>query len=141
MTRRLITVLAAAAIGLTGLNAAPTAARADNDKTALVLLLGLGAAGLLLHEADRKKRKREQQAQTPQPDPVQYRAIPGECVYDITTSVGTKAVVSKNCLTEFGVSRLPAECAFDVQSSSGVRTVYGPRCLQDFGYQIGGGRY
>jgi hypothetical protein len=136
MRNRIIATITAAAIGLGGLTATPAAAWGDREQNALALILGLGVAGAILHEAEKKKRKR----QTPVSVPAQ-KIIPGECVYDIRTSAGLKSVVSRSCVAEFGLTRLPADCAFDVRSQSGVRSVYGPRCLQDFGYRIGGGQY
>jgi hypothetical protein len=137
MQSRIITVIAAAAIGLTGLTATPAAAWGEKEQNALALILGLGVAATIIHEAEKSKKRKPQ---TPVSAPAR-KVIPGECVYDINTSAGRKSVVSRSCVTEFGLTRLPADCAFDVRSASGVRTVYGPRCLQDFGYRIGGGRY
>jgi hypothetical protein len=156
MKRHLIAAVAALSVGLGGLTAAPAAA--GDDEKALLLLLGLGAAGLIYQDAQRRKRGEDPQVgrwnntwDQPGHHGDDWRkdrrhrptraVIPGECVYDIRTGQGSRDVVSRGCAAEFGLTHLPADCAFDIRGNGGTRTVYGARCLRDYGYRIEDARY
>lgn len=154
MKRQLTAIVAATAIALSGM-AAPVEAK--NNKDALKLILGAAAIGLLLNQMNKgagaqplfNPNPNPNSNPYPQPDweddyqPTSARGtIPGECLMDVTVNNRLREVVSKRCLSEFGVSsRLPADCAFDIRTSVGNRTVYGPQCLRDYGYRIEQARY
>ncbi len=65
MRNPIIATIAAAAIGLAGLTATPAAAWGEKEQNALALILGLGVAGAIIHEAEKKKKRKRAYAGRP----------------------------------------------------------------------------
>ncbi len=141
MKRQMIAFVAASALALSGMSV-PAEAK---NKDALKLIVGAAAVALLLQQMN--KAEARPVTRNPPPDdyypaPTQGRAIPSECLMDVTVNGRLREVVSSRCLREFGLAgSIPAECSFDIRTSAGKRTVYGPQCLRDYGYRIERARY
>ena len=141
---------AAIALGSLSVTATPAAARNNDDKT-LGLILGLGAAAVLLHELDKDNRKKVPTI-TELPERDRWRRdddrdnrrdsrlqVPSRCLMEVRTANGRRQVVSGNCAErEMRRADLPRACAFDLITDRGRRErVYGRNCLEDRGFRIG----
>lgn len=147
------TTAVALAIGSLGLSATPAVAR-NNDK-ALAWILGLGAAAVILNEANKNK---DRPRATPAPvvrgelSTRDYQrddwrrewrderrvTLPASCLIDVRTHTGRREVVAADCARRaLGRTELPRACKFDLITGHSRReSVYGVNCLQDNGFRI-----
>jgi len=160
MPNRLTASLAAAAIAVSSIFAAPAPARAGEDDV-IKFILGAAALGLILNEAS--KHAPVARAQTAPrhgvAKPQRYappvhaqsrhwrqdrwqgdrhrRVVPASCLFDIHGRYGPRPVVGARCVQRWNArADLPRACAFEVNRGARDRTVYGLRCLRDRGYRI-----
>jgi len=169
MKSRLIAAATAAALALGSITATPAAALDRGERTALTLLLGAAAVGLIISE-NNKKRDNRQVSRGTVYDPYYYdnngrfrrddddhdnrfrrgeddhdnrrfRTIPAQCERSVRGHDGGRNVVSARCLRDVGYRRdLPEHCAFDLRDGGRRNTVYGVRCLRQEGFRIGQNR-
>ena len=162
MTRKLIATIAAAAIALSGLTATPAAAL--DDREVIKLLLGAAAVGVLVNELN-KKNKKEIAAENAYRNNNVYRydddrydryrnddnhrssranhnrVIPSNCLFDIRTRNGNRAVVGERCVENSNFrGNLPKACKFEMRRDGRKQTVYGANCLRDRGIRIASAR-
>ena len=150
-----IATVAAAAIAITGIGAAP--ARAGNDEVgaALAALLGLAIVGAVIKEK-RDDRKARSQVHVPQPrvqpghpprhvEPrplprrVNRKLLPQRCLFNLPNDNGRYIqVFGQRCLNRHysQVAQLPQQCGRRVWTSRGAGFGYGARCLNKQGYQL-----
>ena len=149
---------AAAAFALTAI--APTPAAALDDKEALGLILGLGAAAIIVDNMKDKGRPSSQNwspyaERVDQPWDARrgydYRYqdrnrhqvrldVPGRCMITVERRGKRSQMVEGRCLEKVARRehvRLPQSCAFDIRGDRGFREeVYGKNCLEDRGIRI-----
>lgn len=153
---------AAAAFALTAI--APTPAAALDDKEALGLILGLGAAAIIvdnMKDNNRPATRNNTQNWYPYAERVDepwdarrgydYRYqdrnrhrvrldVPGRCLITVERRGKRSQMVEGRCLEKIARRehvRLPQSCAFDVRGDRGRREeVYGKNCLEDRGIRI-----
>lgn len=152
------TTALALAIGSLGLSATPAAAR-NNDK-ALAWILGLGAAAVILNEANktndrpratpapavrgdlypRDDWRRDEWGRERREDRFEGRraSVPATCLIDVRTREGRREVVAADCARRaLGRTELPRSCAFDLITGHNRReAVYGLKCLESKGIRI-----
>ena len=66
-------------------------------------------------------------------------SLPGECLFNIRTRNGERAVFGTLCLKETTsfVNRLPSDCQDRIRVRYGRRAdVYDAKCLRERGYQV-----
>lgn len=160
MKSRLIAATTAAALALGSITATPAVALDRSERTALTLLLGAAAVGLLLSNNKRKDDRRVTRGTGYDPyyydngyydnryrrgdddrDNRRFRTIPAQCERAVRSYDGRQDVVSARCLRDAGFRRdLPERCAFDLRDGGRRTTVYGSRCLRQEGFRIGQNR-
>jgi hypothetical protein len=149
--KRMITLVAAAAVALTSITATPAAALGKNEREVLGILLGLAVLGAIVNESQSNNRARSQpQTYYPQPKPHRHDPpprrdrwedritwLPASCERTVRINRENREVVSAQCLREYGfTARLPNGCAFDIRTDWGTQRVYGKQCLADNGYRV-----
>ena len=157
-----IATVAAAAIAITGIGAAPARAGDDEVGAALAALLGLAIVGAVIKEK-RDDRKARQQVHVPQPhvqpgppprhvtrhprhvEPrplprrVNRKLLPQRCLFNLPNDNGRYIqVFGQRCLNRHysHVGQLPQHCGRRVWTSRGAGFGYGARCLNKQGYQL-----
>lgn len=153
---------AAAAFALTAI--APTPAAALDDKEALGLILGLGAAAIIMDNMkDNARPSTKSNTQNWYPyaervdDPWDARRgydyryqdrnrqrvrldVPSRCMITVERRGQRSQMVEGRCLEKIARRehvRLPKSCAFDIRGDRGFREeVYGKNCLEDRGFRI-----
>jgi len=166
MKSRLIAAATAAALALGSLSATPATALDSGERTALTLLLGAAAVGLIV--SNNNKRKNDVNRSTvydpyyqgnngrfrrdddhdnrfrrgfDDHDNRRFQTVPEHCQRSVRGNDGRRDVISARCLRDAGFRRsLPAHCAFDVRDKGRRDTVYGARCLRQEGFRIGQSR-
>ncbi|PKP74170.1 MAG: hypothetical protein CVT84_09785 [Alphaproteobacteria bacterium HGW-Alphaproteobacteria-6] len=156
MKSRLIAAATAAALALGSLSATPAAALDRGERTALTLLLGAAAVGLIV--SNNNKRKNDVNRNTvydpyyqgnngrfrrgfDDHDNRRFQSVPQHCQRSVRGNDGRRDVISARCLRDAGFRRsLPAHCAFELRDKGRRDTVYGARCLRQEGFRIGQSR-
>jgi hypothetical protein len=163
--KRLVTAASALAIAVTSMAAAPAAAQDNSDRSALGLVLGLAAVGIIAHELDKdrdddreeSKRDRNYYSDNRYRDDRYYhyddrhdgrhdnrhdnrsdraRLIPRQCVVETRTGGRRTHVVSEQCFRRVQGKGLPGACQFQIRTDRGRQDVYGVNCLRDRGYRV-----
>ncbi|MGB3246940.1 MAG: hypothetical protein WBB25_20580 [Sulfitobacter sp.] len=166
MYRKFIGTIAAAAIAITALGAAPARADQDDVSRALAALLGVAVIGAIIHDNKRDDRADQRQHRQPvyspprhqqprvynpprqrhvEPRPlprkVDNRLLPGQCLSTFQTRRGTYRGFGKNCLANnyrFS-NNLPNRCLISVKTRRGHGNAYEARCMRDAGYRLARG--
>ena len=150
LQKRFIATIAAAAIAVTGISAAPARAGDDDAAAAIAALLGLAVIGAVI--ADKRKDKKERVHVTkkhpqhvqrplhprPLPPRVSRKLLPQQCLRSFQTYNGPARIFGQRCLhRNYGfVHTLPRHCHREVYTDRGWRQGYGARCLRREGYQL-----
>ncbi|KFE35095.1 hypothetical protein [Thioclava atlantica] len=154
------------ALGAVAATATPAAALGKKDRDALKVLLGIGAAALILDSVNNSNRQRAQpaprhytnetwqQRQTRLERERRERerreardrrerhdrdriSLPQQCVQQVRTRTGWSEVVSADCLDRHTRARLPDRCSFDMKTGRNrYEEVYGRNCLEDRGVRF-----
>ena len=143
---------AAAAIAITSFAATPAQAL-DRGET-MRLLLGLAAAGVVMHEAskhDKVMDRRHRQSSRNDPPTVRVapgyrgkrhknsRYLPARCETDVPTRRGERTFFGKPCLERSGFrAALPRQCARTLDFGRREVLAYGKGCLRRHGYRMRG---
>lgn len=160
--RQFIAVIAAAAIAITGLSAAPARAGDDDVAAALAVILGLAVVGTAIKKRnDDKKARAQVHTYKPHPKPraqprhvqphhghiqprplprqVNRKLLPQRCLFNLRTDNGrTIQAFGQRCLNRhYGFTQsLPQHCGRRVWTRNGAGYAYGARCLDKQGYQL-----
>ncbi len=152
--KQFIATIAAIAIAVTGLSAAPARAGDDDVGRAVAALLGLAIVGAVIADQRRDDKARvhvdrtynhghihRQPIHKPRPLPprVNRKLLPQQCLHSFRTTGGKSArIFGAGCLnqTYAHVRSLPRECVRHLNSRSGKRHGYSARCLSGHGYQL-----
>lgn len=159
MFAKLTGTLAAAAIALTSMGAAP--AQADDRDAARIAaaLLGIAIVGKIIHDnkKDRKAAKRDKWVRPdtrpdrthrprgvkPRPLPPRVdrrntRLLPQNCFQSFETYEGPRHIFGRKCLQRNYryADSLPARCQVNIRAGGKVRHGYGARCLRREGYEL-----
>ncbi|MEZ5911199.1 MAG: hypothetical protein R3D84_02355 [Paracoccaceae bacterium] len=145
VANRLTATIAAAAIALSGVTAAP--ARADSNDL-IKLVLGAAVIYGIAKEVDRrndKKKARNHARYDPKPDSAAIQRkidrAARYCAVDVRDHRGVTTYYDKQCLRRAGITRrLPAYCEYDLRLTKGTSRVYDGQCLREAGLKIGAGR-
>jgi hypothetical protein len=131
LRRSMTSTLAAAAVAVTGLTAAPAQANDDVIK----FLLGATALAIVVHGV------KSGNAQVHVPPVSTPRTLPAECRETLQVRNRNVSVYNAQCLHNAHVRNLPAQCHEVVRTNHGNRGIYRERCLQDAGWRVArGGR-
>ena len=130
LRRSMTSALAAAAVAITGMTAAPTPAKADDDL--IKFLLGATALAIVVQGV----KSGRAQAHVPQLAP---NVLPAHCAEALHIRDRTVSVYNAQCLNAAHVRNLPAQCHEVVRTNHGNRGVYRARCLTRAGFAEGGG--
>ncbi len=143
--RRLAGLSAAAAVGLAGITAGASPARADEDLTRFLA----GAAGLVaiyaILDSNRRaqpappQRGRGWQQQQHRPSAV----LPARCAVEVRTrGQGRQVFYGERCLRQAGINtrRLPNRCEVTLRARQGQRSAFSEACLVRAGYRVRGDR-
>lgn len=125
--RSLTSALAAGAVALTGLSAAPAQARSDD---LIKFLLGATAVAVIVHAA------RQGNAQVHVAPPSHPRALPDHCREILHIRHREVTVFNAQCLQQAHVRHLPDHCYEVVRTNHGNRGVYRAQCLTEAGFHI-----
>ena len=145
--KRFIAVVAAVAISVTGITAAPARAGNDDAGKALAALLGLAIVGAIIADQrnDRKDTKKTvikpvhpPLISRPLPKRVNRKLLPQDCLRSFHTDRGKARIFGQRCLQRNYqyVNSLPHDCHRSVYTDRGWRQGYGARCLNRYGYQL-----
>ena len=130
LRRSMTSTLAAAAVAFTGMTAAPTAARADDDL--IKFLLGATALAIVVQGV----KSGRAQGHVPQ---VASNVLPAHCAESLHIRDRNVPVYNAQCLNNSHVRNLPAQCHEVVRTNHGNRGVYRTRCLTRAGFKVAGG--
>jgi len=155
MIRQVINTVAAAAIALVGVSAAPAHAEQNDVAKALAAVLGIAVIGKIIHDRNKRdddvvqRRRPDDRVSRPHrhvdpvhPRPLPRRAnrklLPQNCFRSFDTHQGRVRMFGRNCLQKHYAfaDRLPRECRQRIKTHRGKRVGYGARCLRDYGYQL-----
>ena len=128
--RSLTSTLAAAAVALTGMTAAPTQARADDDL--IKFLLGATALAIVVQGV----KSGNARVHVPQQAP---NVLPAHCAETLRIRDRNVSVYNAHCLNNAHLRGLPDQCHEVVRTNHGNRGVYRARCLTRNGFVEGGG--
>lgn len=140
--RQFIATIAAAAIAITGVSAAPARAGDDEVGAALAALLGLAIVGAVIHDKNKDKKRRHVVHTPVHPKPIPPRVnrklLPQQCLRSFNTHQGKARIFGQRCLNQNYrfAQNLPAACHRQVWTSRGWRAGFGARCLNRHGYQL-----
>ncbi|WP_298841329.1 hypothetical protein [uncultured Roseobacter sp.] len=154
MYRKFIATVAAAAVCITAVGAAP--AKADEDVLrALAAIAGVAIVAKVISDRNDRKRNKAVTRNTYKPvqrslDPVyrleprplprraQRRLLPGDCLRSIPTRDRTYRVFGKRCLEKHYsyTNELPHSCKVKFKGPNGKRRGWDARCLRREGYQL-----
>jgi hypothetical protein len=146
ISRRLVAVVAAAAIALGLLASTAIPARADSDDLAKALA-ALAIVGIIANESKKsRERARAQQHHNPPPQyypqPTRQPRVPSVCAIEISGNSGTAIVYGERCLRDEGFNfRLPQYCARTARIYGQNDRIYSDQCLRDAGFRVAGSRY
>lgn len=150
--KQFIAAIAAIAIAVTGLSAAPARAGDNDVGAAVAAILGLAIVGAVI--ADRRKDDKartpvkpnyntqhiqRRPIQKPLPPRVSRKLLPQQCLRSVRTANGRNAhVFAAGCLNRSydHVRSLPRACVRTFQGRNGQRRGFGARCLNRHGYQL-----
>ena len=161
MFKHLIGTTFAAAIAFTGFSAKPAQAGLDEGEL-LRLLLGLGAAAVILDEINDNDKKRKKvvrprvnkpatvvnprRTQPPvihgtivpkKPKKHTRKFVPVQCERRIQTPTGSRYVFGRPCLERLGFqAKLPSSCRVNVKLERRTVPAWTKRCLRRNGYSI-----
>ncbi len=143
--KRFIAAIAAVAIAVTGISAAPARAGDDDAAAAIAALLGLAVIGAVIADKRKDKKERREAIQRPLPKPVKplprrvsRKLLPQQCLRSFRTDRGQRRVFGQRCLNRNYdyVNSLPRQCHREFYTDRGWRQGYGARCLNRHGYQL-----
>lgn len=155
--RKVIAVITAAALAITGIGATPLQANGYNSERALAALLGLAVIGAIVANERKDRKNLEPQVQrqalphvqqhilkpshiAPRPLPQRARLapLPGQCLRFLDNTHGPNRVFGARCLQRNyqAAQWLPRNCLRQFQTNRGWREGYGARCLRHEGYEI-----
>ncbi|MBV1902768.1 MAG: hypothetical protein KUG58_03940 [Marinosulfonomonas sp.] len=150
MTRIITSSILAASIIFGSFSVSP--AQAGNKDVGRILAGALTLAIIAKVIEDNKSSRRNNSGAavsknyygpTPLPGPVRMKrlrhSLPGECLFNVRTKNGKRAVFGKLCLRETTrfVNRLPSACEDRIRVRYGRRAdVYDAKCLRKRGYQV-----
>lgn len=153
--KNFIATVAAVAIAITGLSAAPVRAGDNERAAALAAILGLALVGALVvdRKSDKKKKakakKKVEQYRSDRiyrthprprtlPPRVTRKLLPQECLRSFRTDRGQARVFGQRCLNRHydHVRSLPDKCHREFYTDRGWRQGFGARCLNRHGYQL-----
>lgn len=143
--RNFISLVAGAAIALTGISATPVRADNNDAAAAIAALLGLAVIGAVIVDSrkDRKKRAdvpviHPKPYPKPLPKRVNRKLLPQECLRSWRTDRGQARIFGQRCLNRHYdyVNSLPNKCHRQVYTDRGWRQGYAARCLNRHGYQL-----
>lgn len=167
MYRKFIATIMAASVALTALGSTSAFAGDRQNTQALITILGIAAAGALIHKRNKDKKKQASNHQQPQPDyyqpqlpkpvyePPRYhqpkprplpdranrKLLPQECFRSFETRRGKVRMFGARCLQrnyKF-VNRLPQSCEYIFSTKRGDRRGYEARCLRNNGFRLARG--
>lgn len=150
-----IATVAAVAIAITGLTAAPARAGDNERAAALAAILGLALVGAVLadRKSDKKKKAKAKKKveryesdriyrtgprPRPLPPRVSRKLLPQDCLRSVRAERGQARIFDQRCLNRRYnyVRSLPNKCHREVYTDRGWRQGYGVRCLHRHGYQL-----
>jgi hypothetical protein len=137
--RQFIATVAALAIAITGISAAPARAGDNEVAAAIAVLLGLAVVGTVINKRNDDKKTR-QHAYTPRPHVTPNHVAPRDnhiAPRPLPREVNRK-LLPQRCLNrhyQFSDS-LPQQCGRRVWSDRGAGYGFAARCLNKHGYQL-----
>lgn len=146
--RTFIAGVLALSVAITGLNAAP--ARADAEDIAKILagvaVLGIIGAAINDRKHDRRDAQREGHHGQPIPQPyprplppqVRRYDLPAQCLTTVRRHGDRQELLGAHCLRHnySHVRDLPQACYTEVYSRHDTARGYEPRCLRRYGYRL-----
>lgn len=126
LRRSLTSTLAAGALALSGMLAAPSPAQANDDL--IKFLLGATAVAVIAHAA------RKGNAQVVVTPPANPHALPEHCREILHVRHREVHVFNAQCLQNAHIRHLPDHCYEVVRTNHGNRGVYRAQCLSDAGF-------
>ncbi|MEL6617250.1 MAG: hypothetical protein AAFP16_00125 [Pseudomonadota bacterium] len=149
--KQFIATVAAAAIAVTGISAAPARAGDDDVGRALATILGLAIVGAVIADSRNDKASAPvyhgnnyrvypgHPKPRPLPPRVGRKLLPQDCLYSFKTRGGrTAKVFGQRCLNRsyHHANSLPRACARQIDTRQGRRYGYGAKCLSNHGYKL-----
>ncbi len=160
LSTRVIAATTALALSLAAVS--PAAAMDADQKKALGILIGIGAAAVLIDKMnDKDDKKKDHQPKRPvygwennrdnhfsrdrydnrHDDRRDNRFDRGpsysqSCVSKVRTPRGWSEVVDKRCADHTADRRLPQNCVIDIRQDGRRQQVYGQNCLEDRGFRM-----
>lgn len=118
--QRTTSLLAASALAIAALGAAPTPASASDDQL-LKFLLGATAVAIIVHSASRAQGRAQA---------APARGLPQHCRETLSIRGRHVVVYNAQCMHRAGLRNLPAQCHETIRTNHGMRSVYRARCLE-----------
>ncbi|WP_406721522.1 MULTISPECIES: hypothetical protein [Thioclava] len=151
LSTRVIAATTALALSLAAVS--PAAAMDSDQKKALGVLIGIGAAAVLIDNMNDKSSKRDSQPRPPAYSwddrgdsrwnegrhDRRYDRAPSyaqSCAMKVRTNRGLAEVVDRRCAERTADRRLPQSCLIDIHRGGRTQTVYGQNCLADRGVRM-----